>query len=113
MRRSLHMAAALLLAAGATALQATPSHALSTTKTQIQYIVSPHPDDVFEAWSLIQDSSANYPVFITLTKGESTGHCTGTRTIDGITYDLTQQSQCKAARMASLNGWLDDQSDTD
>ncbi|WP_027344138.1 hypothetical protein [Hamadaea tsunoensis] len=113
MKTSVRVAAVLLLAAGSTAAQATPGHAVTTTKTQIQYILSPHPDDVFQAWGLIQDSSANYPVFITLTKGESTGHCTGTRTIDGVAYDLTQPSQCKAARMASLNGWLDDQSDAD
>ncbi|WP_412543079.1 hypothetical protein R8Z50_11525 [Longispora sp. K20-0274] len=99
--------------AGGVALAASPGHAVTTAKTQIQYILSPHPDDVFEAWSLIQDSASNYPVFITLTKGESTGHCTGSKTLNGVTYDLTVPDQCKAARMASLNGWLDDQSDND
>lgn len=90
------------------------AHAVTTTKTQIQYIVSPHPDDVFEGWSLVQDSSANYPVFITLTKGESTGFCRGTLQVPYWgTFDLTQPDQCKGARMASLNNWLDDQSDAD
>jgi hypothetical protein len=91
------------------------AHAISTTKTEIQYIVSPHPDDVFEGWSLVQDSSANYPVFISLTKGESTGFCTNPGlTVPGYgTFDTTTVQGCKDARIASLNSWLDKQSDAD
>ena len=33
------------------------------------------PDDEFASWSLIEKSSANYPVFIVLTHGEQTGYC--------------------------------------
>lgn len=44
-------------------------------KDQIQYVAIPHPDDEFEAWSLIQNSPANYPVFILLTRGEATPAC--------------------------------------
>ncbi|MBV1848801.1 hypothetical protein [Catellatospora tritici] len=94
------------------------AQAITTTKTHIQYFVSPHPDDVFEAWSLVQDSSANYPVFITLTMGEKTGYCS-TRTLDlgspWGTVSITEGDlpSCKAARMASLNAWLDDQSAAD
>ncbi len=44
-------------------------------KKQIAYVVIPHPDDEWEAWSLIEKSPANYPVFILLTQGEETGGC--------------------------------------
>ncbi|WP_155385984.1 hypothetical protein [Catellatospora paridis] len=97
---------------------AEPAAAVTTTKTQLQYFLSPHPDDVFMAWSLVQNSTANYPVFITLTKGESTGYCKGTYATpitiaNWGTYDRAIAEDCKAARMASLNNWFDDQSDAD
>lgn len=46
---------------------------MSTRKVQLQYIVIPHPDDEFEAWSLIENSVDNYPVFLLCTYGEATG----------------------------------------
>lgn len=111
--RKLSLAAAALLASGAAIAPASPANAtITTTKTEIQYIISPHPDDVFEGWSLVQDSTANYPVFITLTKGESTGYCTSTALTLAYwgTYNATTQSGCMNARTGSLNNWLDDQS---
>lgn len=97
---------------------AQPAAAVTTTKTHLQYFISPHPDDVFMAWSLVQRSSANYPVFITLTKGESTGYCKNTyatpiTVANWGTYDRATVQGCKDARMASLNNWFDDQSDLD
>jgi LmbE family N-acetylglucosaminyl deacetylase len=41
-------------------------------KTQIVYVVVPHPDDEFGAWSLLERSAANYPVFLVCTHGERT-----------------------------------------
>jgi len=94
-----------------------PTHA-TTGKTVLQYFLSPHPDDVFMGWSLVQDSATNYPVFITLTKGESTAYCTGDDATPLTvqywgTFDRATPEGCKGARMASLNNWLDDQSDAD
>jgi hypothetical protein len=113
----------MLLMAAVTALSGVvaappPAGAVDTTKTFIQYVVSPHPDDVFEAWSLVQDAKANYPVFVTLTKGESTAYCKGAyATPINVAYygsfDRSTAQGCKGARMASLDNWLDDQSDTD
>lgn len=119
--RKISRAAAVLLAATAAMVPATPASAtITTTKTEIQYIISPHPDDVFEGWSLVQDSTANYPVFITLTEGESTGWCINPELAYpalGVaywgTFNTGTQSGCVAARMGSLNNWLDDQSVTD
>lgn len=47
----------------------------STSKTQITYILFAHPDDEYASWSLIHSSSANYPVFCMLTRGEQTAYC--------------------------------------
>lgn len=49
--------------------------AVVTTKKQLTYVVIPHPDDEWEAWSLIEKSSDNYPVFVLLTQGEETSAC--------------------------------------
>lgn len=46
---------------------------MSVPKQQLTYIVIPHPDDEFEAWSLIENSADNYPVFLLCTHGEATG----------------------------------------
>lgn len=114
--------AGLVLVLTAMALQLIPAEAgaapPSTNKTVLQYIVSPHPDDVFMGWSLVQDSAANYPVFITFTQGESTSKCVGPAPYNitiGLwgTFDRSTPAGCKGARMASLNDWLDDQSAAD
>ena len=51
--------------------------ARDTRKRQIVYVLVPHPDDEFEAWSLIEDSAENYPVFILCTQGEMTSMADG------------------------------------
>ena len=42
---------------------------------KMSYIVVPHPDDETQAWSLIEDSTGNYKVFIMLTRGEQSYYC--------------------------------------
>lgn len=54
-----------------------PAHA-AALKSQVTYVVMPHPDDEFEGWSLVQNSPDNFPVFILMTHGENTGYCTPT-----------------------------------
>lgn len=96
----------------ATLVNATTASAAG--KTQIMYVVSPHPDDVFESWSLVANSASNYPVFITMTQGESTNYCSGNKTFAYYpTFDTSTEEGCKGARMASLNNWLDDASAQD
>lgn len=48
---------------------------VATSKQQITYIVFAHADDEYSAWSLIHKSTANYPVFCMLTRGEQTSYC--------------------------------------
>src|SRR5690606_18262181 len=36
----------------------------------VAVIVVPHPDDEFQAWSLIEERAAEYTVFVSLTRGE-------------------------------------------
>src|SRR6185369_3696705 len=58
-----------------------------------------------------------YPVFMTMTKGESTGSCKGAQPRLDLgpwgSFDRSVPAGCKGARTASLNDWLDDQSDAD
>lgn len=56
------------------------SPALSTTAqaatpTQLSYVLFPHPDDEYEGWALIDNSTSNYKVFIMMTRGEETSGC--------------------------------------
>src|SRR6185369_2762705 len=44
---------------------------------KIRYIVIPHPDDEFEAWSMVADDTTHYIVFILLTRGEHSSYCDG------------------------------------
>ena len=37
--------------------------------------VFPHPDDEFQAWSLLEDRPDQYKVFVFGTRGESSGYC--------------------------------------
>lgn len=102
---------------------ASPAQAVTTSKQSISWIVSAHPDDVMSGYSLVVGSSANYPVFVTLTRGEGTGYCKNDfATNINVQYypggfdradHLSPEAGCKGARMASLNNWLDDQSDHD
>src|ERR671917_1265731 len=70
------MLAAMALCLGVPSVQfARAEHATATAKKRLQYVVVPHPDDEFSAWSLIEKSHDNYPVFIVLTRGERTRYC--------------------------------------
>lgn len=87
-------------------------------KTQLQYIVTAHPDDEIGGWSLIERSPANYPVFIVMTQGEQTSYCTadgraanqtalGEAAPVGNPYAGKGTKACKTARIASWHAFLD------
>jgi hypothetical protein len=89
-------------------------------KKQLAYIVIPHPDDEFEAWSLIQTSPDNYPVFLLMTHGEETSGCTTgvdggiswfQPTLGEVVYGNPYQGKwkpsCDAARLAGFHMFLD------
>ncbi|UNX54698.1 hypothetical protein MF406_17775 [Georgenia sp. TF02-10] len=89
----------------------------------MSYILVPHADDEFQAWSLIENSPANYKVFIYATRSEETGYC------DPATYPSGYQSgkekaanpvptgrwsaSCESARMNSLKAFFAQMSATD
>lgn len=82
-----------------------------TSKRQINYVVFAHPDDEYSSWSLIHSSSANYPVFCMLTRGEQTNHCPGPTYDDG--EDMIPflpapkgSGDCKTARINSHRNFL-------
>lgn len=101
------------------------SEPLATTKKQIQYVIIPHPDDETEAWSLIENSVHNYPIFVLLTKGESTGYCDpslGPRALQANLGEISPSpnpysgkwtANCEQARINSFNGFLDDMAGID
>ena len=88
---------------------------MPTTKTQLQYVVLPHPDDEIEAWAMIANASDNYPVFLLMTQGESTGFCDGS----GLQADLGERvpqpqpftgrgsPNCRAQRIDAWHAFLD------
>ena len=93
----------------------------ATTKQQIQYVVIPHPDDELSAWSLIQRSPADYPVFIVLTQGEQTQMGDG-RGLQADRGEVIPQPQpftgrgtpnLRGQRLSSWHGFLDAMSATD
>jgi hypothetical protein len=80
---------------------------MATTKVQIQYVLIPHPDDEFSAWSLIQRAADNYPVFILLTRGERTAYCD----LHGLQAQLgerpPQGATCPERRLDAWHTFLD------
>ena len=49
----------------------------NTSKLVMQYFLIPHPDDEFEAWSMVENQKNNYPVFVLFTHGETTSYADG------------------------------------
>lgn len=60
---------------GATDPKESHNEAPASTIIHVSYVVSPHPDDEFQGWSLVEQSPDNYKVFIVLTHGEQSGYC--------------------------------------
>jgi len=92
-----------------------------TDKTQIVYVVVPHPDDEFEAWALVEDSPDNYPVFVLCTHGELTGMADG-RAHQPELGEWTPPPQpwgepgsatVRAQRLASFHAFLDAMAELD
>ena len=88
------------------------------------YVVVPHPDDEFQAWSLIENKSSEYKVFVSLTRGEGTRFCEPENMEEALQEDLGEvrpypspagkrTPSCEMARSASLIGFLEQMSLTD
>lgn len=112
----------MLVTAGGTLIPSTAAQA--TGETQMSYILVPHPDDEFQAWSLIENAPSNYKVFVVATRGEATQFC------DPTIYPLGYQPgygevasapsptgkwtpSCVTARQNSMVGYLTQMSAAD
>jgi len=91
--------------------------ASTTSPEQVSYVVLPHPDDEWQAWALIEGSSSNYKVFITLTNGEETRYCdtpyVGAWPAPNPTPAGKWSQSCADARLNSWTGYLTGMSATD
>ncbi len=88
----------------------------ATTKSQMSYIFVAHPDDEFESWSVIEGSSANYHVFVLLTRGGHTGYCETPAShpnTDQYTAVPRDSEACKANRIRSFHRFLNRAAATD
>ncbi|MFP3465876.1 cell wall-binding repeat-containing protein [Leifsonia sp. SIMBA_070] len=89
-----------------------PAPQTSATPSRILYIAIPHPDDEFEAASFYADRPDLYKVFVLMTRGESTYHCSpvgyALSVLDGVapvtpTPQGRGTASCEEAR---LNSWV-------
>ena len=89
---------------------------------RLRYVVIPHPDDEFEAWSLVEHAPDHYAVFLLMTRGEASGYCSGSGILNTDTGDQTvfgerlpqpqpftgkQTKNCKAQRVDAFDASFD------
>jgi hypothetical protein len=82
---------------------------------KLRYILVPHPDDEFDAWSRVGNETDHYKVFILLTQGECSAFADGHGVKTG--HDMipprpslsrtSSKATRKAARVNSWHGFLD------
>lgn len=82
---------------------------------RVVWVLIPHPDDEFSAWSLLEDDGI-YPVFVLLTHGEATAFAAG----QGLQADLGERTPApqpfhgprslyvRAQRLDSWHAFLDE-----
>ena len=116
---------ALVLGAVAWALigDAARHTAVVPDPTQIDYVVVPHPDDEFQAWSLLERDDSTYKVFILLTRGEQTAFCEPGAYAAGWQRDLEPPAEprprgrwtpsCERARLTSWVSFFAEQAKSD
>jgi hypothetical protein len=93
-----------------------------SVRRRLRYVVIPHPDDEFEAWSLLEHAPDHYPVFMLMTRGEGSGYCNGAGILGTGTGDQTlfgerlpqpqpftgkHTRNCKAQRVDAFDASLD------
>lgn len=88
----------------------------------VVYAAMPHPDDEFQAWSLLEDSD-HFTVIVLMTRGERTQYCSeegflrgwqeGLEISPSTIPEALEDETCAAARMESIRGYLDQMSQTD
>jgi hypothetical protein len=97
--------------------------AVDPKPTSTDYIVVPHPDDEFQAWSLLERDASTYKIFILATRGEETGFCEPAGYRRGLQAavepapDPVPQGKwtdsCESARLSSWVGYFDNMAKAD
>jgi len=82
-----------------------PRAAAAATPTTVQYIVIPHPDDEWQAWSQVENDPTTFKVFVLLTNGEQSAYCANY----GGKWSLT----CETKRLDSWAGFFTQMSKSD
>lgn len=101
-----------------------PLSTIQARPSSTVYVVFPHPDDEFQAWSLIEGEPDEYKVFVALTRGEAVGFCNPRNLKNVLREDLGEQppnptpedtytETCEQARASSLLNFLHQMSQTD
>jgi hypothetical protein len=75
MRRLITQAPRVLLLGLVAAVMVSACSQSTSAPDSLDLIVSPHPDDEMEAWSVIEANSDTYKVFVYSTLGEETSFC--------------------------------------
>jgi hypothetical protein len=97
------LAGALLLAG----IGAAPASAVDyPAPIQMSYVVVPHPDDEWETWALVENSPANYKVFIIPTTGDQTGYCTTPAAGAPAPVPMMSGKWTPECSQARINSWL-------
>ena len=110
----------IMVLALAAALAACTPLAAASGPNKMSYVVVPHPDDEIQAWSLIENSTGNYKVFIVLNRGEQSFYC-GSQGYDEGTGEISPDPwpqgkwtpSCESARTNSFFGFMEAMARTD
>lgn len=90
------VAATLATVLTATGITAAPAAAVTAAPKHVSYVAIPHPDDEWQTWALVENSTSNYKVFVLMTRGEQTGYCQPRWT-----------AECAGSRVQSFLDYLD------
>lgn len=118
------IALALVVAAAVTGLHVANARSNPAATKSAVVFVSPHPDDEFQMWSLVEDRANEYKIFVNLTLGEQTGFCEPEKFQTAFQPELGEAppnplpagkstKACTEARIGSLLAYLSGMSQTD
>lgn len=102
----------------------TVAHARNPIHPSAPLFVSPHPDDEFQMWSLIEDRPLEYTVFVFLTRGEESRFCDPPAYSEALQENLGEVAaqpppagkgtqECIEGRINATLGFLSAMSQTD
>lgn len=107
-------------AVGSLGTACTVSQTETEAPTHLSYIVVPHPDDEWQAWSLFEATPQEYKVFLVMTRGEQTARCSSPGYDEGTGEaspspwpDGRWTASCEAARQNSFFEFLQEMASAD